>query len=81
MADEYDADWQQRRLEEVLMSNLDPLTKVRQIVALGFSEESADYMVELYQQGRATPAYYAHDRLPAYYERLEPRDDGTESEY
>ena len=50
--------WQEHRLSEVLLSNTDALTKVREIMGLGFSEERADEIVEQYQMGQQSPVYY-----------------------
>lgn len=66
--------WQERRLEEILMSRTDPVTKVRHIMGLGFTEEAADEIVERYELGQ---------RAPVYYERLEfePQFDPDPQEY
>lgn len=62
--------WQERRLEEILMSSIDPVSKVRQIMGLGFSEEAADDIVERYQTGQQAPVYYERldfdDEEPLY---------------
>jgi hypothetical protein len=50
--------WQERRLEEVLMSSIDPMSKVRQIMGLGFSEDMAEEVVTRYQSGQQAPVYY-----------------------
>lgn len=75
--DEMRTAWQERRLEEILMSGADPVTKVRGIMGLGFAEEVADEIVERYEIGQRAPVYY--ERLsfePAY----EPDDDETPGE-
>jgi hypothetical protein len=50
--------WQEKRLEEILFSNTDDLSKVQQIVRLGFDEEIADELVERHQTGSQMPVYY-----------------------
>ncbi len=55
---EHDVVWQERRLEEILFSSADPVTKVQQIVRLGFDPEVADEIVERYQIGTQSPVYY-----------------------
>jgi hypothetical protein len=52
------AAWQERRLEEILFSNADPITKVQQIVRLGFDPEIADELVERHLSGTKAPVYY-----------------------
>lgn len=68
---EKDVVWQERRLEEILFSNTDPVSKVQQIIRLGFDPEVADEIVERHQIG-------AH--APLYYERLDFADLDDESE-
>lgn len=61
---------QERRLEEVLFSTADPVSKVQQIIRLGFDPEVADELVERHQIGSQAPDYYetlAFD--PEYEER------------
>jgi hypothetical protein len=55
---ERDIAWQERRLEEILFSNTDALSKVQQITRLGFDPEVADQLVERHQMGSQMPAYY-----------------------
>jgi hypothetical protein len=55
---ERDAIWQERRLEEILFSNTDPVSKVQQIIRLGFDPEVADEIVERHQIGTQAPVYY-----------------------
>jgi hypothetical protein len=55
---ERDVVWQERRLEEILFSNTDPVSKVQQIIRLGFDPEVADEIVERHQIGTQTPVYY-----------------------
>jgi hypothetical protein len=45
-------------VEEILLSSLDPVSKVRRIMALGVEEEEANELVERYQIGQMTPVYY-----------------------
>ena len=55
---ERDIAWQERRLEEILFSNIDPVSKVQQIIKLGFDPEVADQLVERHQIGSQIPVYY-----------------------
>jgi hypothetical protein len=55
---ERDAVWQERRLEEILFSSTDPVSKVQQIIRLGFDPEVADEIVERHQIGTQAPVYY-----------------------
>jgi hypothetical protein len=55
---ERDVVWQERRLEEILFSNTDPVSKVQQIIRLGFDPEVADEIMERHQVGTQTPVYY-----------------------
>lgn len=50
-------------IEAILMSSLDPVSKVRRIMALGVEEEEANDMVERYQIGQMTPVYYERLRF------------------
>lgn len=58
--------WDEKRLEDVLYSDADPVSKVQQIIDLGYDEEVASEIVERYQIGQHTPVYY---------ERLEFEDE------
>ena len=49
---------QERRLEEILFSNADPVNKSRQIIQLGFDPEIADEIVQKHQTGTDAPVYY-----------------------
>ncbi len=49
---------QERKIEEVLLSQRDPVTKVQQIMKLGLEEEEANELVARYQIGQMTPVYY-----------------------
>ena len=49
---------QEQRLDEILFSNVDSLTKVQQIIRLGFDAEVADEIVERHQTGTQAPVYY-----------------------
>jgi hypothetical protein len=55
---EHDVVWQERRLEEILFSSTDPVSKVQQIIRLGFDPEVADEIVERHQLGTKAPVYY-----------------------
>lgn len=55
---ERDAAQQEQRLDEILFSNVDPLTKVQHIINLGFGPEVADEIVELHLAGPKAPVYY-----------------------
>ncbi len=55
---EHEIAWQERRLEEILFSNIDPISKVQQIIKLGFDPEIADQLVERHQMGAREPVYY-----------------------
>jgi hypothetical protein len=55
------------KVEAILDSNKDALSKVRELVKLGMEEEQADYVVGQRQMGQD---------LPVYYERLD-FDDTT----
>lgn len=76
---ERDMVWQERRLEEILFSNTDAVSKVQQIVRLGFDPEVADELVERHQVGSQMPAYYEtldFDKDQGYPEaEYEPKDD------
>ncbi len=45
-------------IDQILTSQKDPLTKVRQLMHLGVQEEEASELVEQYQIGQAMPVYY-----------------------
>ena len=68
---EHDVVWQERRLEEILFSSTDPVSKVQQIIRLGFDPEVADEIVERHQLG---------SKAPVYYERLDFADLDDDSE-
>jgi hypothetical protein len=56
---EYDsAIWQEKRLEEILFSNISPVAKTQQIVKMGFDQEIAEEIVTRYQIGQHAPVYY-----------------------
>jgi L-lysine 2,3-aminomutase len=55
---ERDIIWQEQRLEEILFSGTDPVSKVQQIIRLGFDPEVADEIVERHQMGVQAPVYY-----------------------
>lgn len=56
---------QEQRLYEILYSNIDWVSKVQNIIKLGFDEEVAEEIVEHHQAG---------SRAPVYYERLDFAD-------
>ena len=66
-----DIAWQERRLDEVLYTDLDPVSKVQQIIRLGFSEDTANDLVERHQLGLNNLVYY---------ERLDFIDDDDDNE-
>ena len=49
---------QEQRLEEILFSGTDPVSKTQQIIRLGFDPEVADEIVERHLTGTQTPVYY-----------------------
>jgi hypothetical protein len=49
---------QEQRLDEILFSNSDALSKVQNIIKLGFDAEVADEIVERHLAGTRTPVYY-----------------------
>jgi hypothetical protein len=54
----HDTVWQEQRLEELLYTDLDPVSKVQKIVSLGLSEEAANSLVERHQLGLQNAVYY-----------------------
>ena len=54
----HDQAWQETRIDEILESNIDDVSKVRQIMHLGFEGEVADEIVERHQLGTVAPVYY-----------------------
>lgn len=65
--------WQERRLEEILFANTDPVSKVQQIIRLGFDPEVADEIVGKYQIGQQANSY-------EYFEKLREYDDVTDED-
>lgn len=57
---------EEHAIEEVLKSDLDPVSKVRQIMGFGVEEDVANDLVYQYQMGKMTPAYY--ERLEEFYD-------------
>ncbi len=55
---EHDLAWQEKRLEEILDSNIDAISKVQQVIRLGFEPDVADEIVERHQLGSRAPVYY-----------------------
>jgi hypothetical protein len=49
---------QERAVEEILLSQRDPVSKVQQIMKLGLEEEEANELVSRYQIGQMSPVYY-----------------------
>ena len=68
---EQDAVWQEKRLDEILASNVDAAAKAQQIIHLGFDPEIADELVERQQIGAQMPMYYETLRQVS-----DIRDDG-----
>lgn len=65
---------QEQRLDEILFSNIDPISKVQHIVNLGFAPEVADEIVERHQIGTKAPVYY--ERLDfADLDDIDPEED------
>ncbi len=48
----------ENQVEDILTSQKDPLTKVREMIHLGMEEEEATQLVERYQIGQMGPVYY-----------------------
>jgi hypothetical protein len=86
---ERDVIWQEHRLEEILYSNADPVSKVQQIIRLGFDPEVADEIVERHQMGTQSPVYYERldfadlDDVPLTDEQAEAAESAekTRSDY
>lgn len=57
----------EREIEEILLSQDTPISKVQHIMQLGIEEEAAEELVERYQIGQTAPVYY--ERL-YYYDDL-----------
>lgn len=57
---------QERRLEEILDTDIDAVRKVQHIMRLGFSEEAATEMVERHEMGLQEPVYYERLNIPEY---------------
>lgn len=70
-----DIAWQERRLEELLYTDLDPVSKVQQIMRLGFNEEAANELVERHQLGLQSPVYYERLDFVDDFEDDEPAGD------
>lgn len=58
MLNEQPEGWNEKRLEDVLYSDTDPVSKVQQIIGMGYDEEVASEIVERYQIGQHAPVYY-----------------------
>lgn len=61
----------ERAIEEILLSDREPVSKVQEIMTLGIAEDEANDLVERYQIGQMAPVYY---------ERLEFGEDYDTSE-
>lgn len=48
----------ERDMEQILLSEQDPVSKVKKIMGLGVDEEEAHEIVERYQIGQMAPVYY-----------------------
>jgi hypothetical protein len=48
----------EREIEQILVSSMDPISKVKRLMALGLEEDEAEEMVDNYQLGLAAPTYY-----------------------
>jgi hypothetical protein len=66
MQENYETLKRERQLEEILLSDDVPITKVRKIMAMGVDETDAEDIVSSYQAGQ---------NAPVYYERLDFDDD------
>lgn len=51
---------QERRLDEVLNTDLDAVSKVQRVMRLGFTESAASRLVERHQLGLQMPVFYEH---------------------
>ncbi|MBW3538446.1 hypothetical protein KY386_03050 [Candidatus Parcubacteria bacterium] len=60
---------QEKKIEETLLSDRDPVTKVRQMMRLGLDEDEANELVARFQIGQMAPVYY--ERLEFDYEEDE----------
>ncbi len=66
--------WQERRLEEILFANTDPVSKVQQIIRLGFDPEVADEIVGKYQIGQQANSYEYFEKLREYDDVADEKD-------
>jgi len=48
----------ERLKEDILLSGQDPISKLQGLMRLGYSEETANDIVERYQFGQVNPVYY-----------------------
>jgi hypothetical protein len=58
----------QRQVEEILLTDEDPIAKVQDLVDIGFEEETANDIVERYQIGQSSVIYY--EQLPQYRDEI-----------
>lgn len=74
-----DAYWEERRLKDILFSNIEPMLKVQHLVRMGYDQTDAEEIVERYEIGQEAPVYKVNTSMaePAYYERLDfdPEED------
>jgi hypothetical protein len=47
-----------RKPEEILFSDIDPVSKVQQVIRLGFGSNVADKIVERHSIAQETPTHY-----------------------
>jgi hypothetical protein len=48
----------QRRVDELLFADIEPVAKVRRIMRLGLDEDEATSLVSRQQSGQGVPVYY-----------------------
>lgn len=75
---ERDMAWQEQRLEEILFSNVDAVSKVQEIIRLGFDPEVADELVERHQLGTQAPVYYESLTFADEYDDPRPPKDSAD---
>jgi hypothetical protein len=69
-----DSLWREKRMEEILFSDAEPVRKVQDLIRIGLDDETAEEVVRRYQLGQHEPTHYE----PAYYERLDFEDEYKE---
>ena len=55
---------QDQLIEQIVMSDDEPVAKVQKLIRLGLDEEDATDIVSSYQLGQASAVYYEH--IPRY---------------